>query len=70
MCLLKHTIDAADWDAKIINVVHDEILVEVHYEEAEVVAEAVKDCMIRAFKHYAPSVEMVVSPDIDTCWVH
>lgn len=70
MCKLKHVIDLNGYDAKIINAIHDEILVEVHKDEAEEVAEHVKDCMIKAFNHYAPSVPMVVNPEIAREWIH
>ncbi len=70
MCRLKRVFDKEGWDARIINVIHDEILVEVHKDEAEQVAKLVKDNMIEAFRHFAPSVPMAVSPDIASCWMH
>lgn len=70
LCRLKRAFDEGGWDARIINVIHDEILVEVHKDEAEQVAKIVEENMIAAFNHFAPSVPMAVSPDIDTCWVH
>lgn len=70
MCRLKRKFDAKGYDAKIINVIHDEILVEAHQDEAKEVAKVIEEEMIKAFSHYAPSVPMTVNPDIDTCWIH
>ena len=70
MCRLKRLFDKEKYDAKIINAIHDEILVEVHKDEAEEVAEHVKTAMVGAFNHYAPSVPMEVDPAIAREWVH
>jgi DNA polymerase I-like protein with 3'-5' exonuclease and polymerase domains len=56
--------------AKIINVIHDEILVEVHKDDAEQMAEIVRVKMIEAFEHYAPLAPMEVEAVIDNHWVH
>jgi len=70
MCKLKKIIDEKKYDAKIINAIHDEILIEVHKNEAEEVAKVVKESMISAFNHYAPSVPMKVEPAIAREWIH
>jgi len=70
MCKLKNLIDKEKYDAKIINAIHDEILVEVHKDEAEDVAKYVQKAMIEAFNHYAPSVPMEVEPAIGREWIH
>ena len=70
MCKLKRLFDKERYDAKIINAIHDEILVEVHKDEAEEVAGHVQTAMISAFNHYAPSVPMEVDPAIAREWVH
>lgn len=57
-------------DAKILIVVHDEILVEVHKDQAEYCAKIVQDCMIKAFNYYAPNTPMTVKPEIDLRWKH
>ena len=43
MCKLKNVIDKNKYDAKIINAIHDEILVEVHKDEAEDVEQQLYD---------------------------
>lgn len=70
MCKLKNLFDKKKYDAKIINAIHDEILVEVHKDEAEEVAKYIKKAMIDAFYHYAPSVPMEVKPVIAGEWIH
>lgn len=56
--------------AKLVNVIHDEILVEVHKDDAEQMAEIVRTKMIEAFEHYAPLAPMEVDAVIDNHWVH
>ena len=70
MCRIKQKIDSNGWDAKLINVVHDEILIEVHHDQAQVVANALEEEMCKAFNYYAPSVPMVAAAEIDHCWRH
>ena len=56
--------------AKILAVIHDEILVECHKDIAEEMAEVVSSKMISAFNHYCPDVPMTVKPDVGTHWIH
>jgi DNA polymerase-1 len=70
LCALSNKIHKKDLDAQIINVIHDEILVEVHKDDADETAKVVESEMIAAFNHFAPSVPMVVDAAIDTCWLH
>lgn len=57
-------------NAKIVNVIHDEILVEAHESVAEQMAEIVRIKMIEAFDYYAPAAKMTVDTIIDNHWVH
>jgi len=70
LCWMKHSIDLNGWDAKIVLVVHDEILVEVVEEQAEIVKQELEKNMIEAFNHYADSVPMVAKGEIADYWVH
>lgn len=70
LCRIKRRIDSENIDAMLVNVVHDEILVEVHEDEAEKMSAIVAEEMIKAFNYYAPDVPMVVSPSIDDHWIH
>jgi len=70
MCRIKEKIDSKGWDAKLINVVHDEILIEAKEEQAETVARSLEEEMCKAFNYYAPSVPMVAKAEIDDCWIH
>jgi len=70
MILIRDEIRKYNLDARIINVVHDEILYEVHKTQAERVAQIVQLKMIEAFNFYAPDVPMVVKPEIGLKWIH
>jgi len=70
ICGIHKSIKEGQYDAAIINVIHDEVLVEVHIDEAEDVAKIVKAKMIQAFNYYAPSVPMVVETTIADHWTH
>lgn len=69
-CKIRNSITIGGYDAKLINIIHDEVLVEVHKEHAEEVSEIVKNDMIAAFNYYAPNVPMEVAPSIAKHWVH
>ncbi len=68
LCWIKREIDSNGWDAKIISVIHDEIVVEVKEEIAVEVAKMTREKMIAAFNHYAPDVPMEVAPTIGEHW--
>ena len=70
LCKVKEAIDGGNYDAKIVNVVHDEILVEAHEDEADEVGRLLEIEMIDAFKHYCPGISMEVEAVIDNHWVH
>ena len=70
LCLIRKEFNANNMDAKIVNVIHDEIVVEAHQSCAEQASSIVKQGMLDAFKFYAPDVPMEVNPEISTCWVH
>lgn len=70
LCRMKHKIDSTGWDARIINVVHDEILIEVLEEQALEVAQALEKIMKEAFNFYAPDIPMVAKAEIADEWIH
>ena len=70
MILLQEYIDKKQKDAKLVAVIHDEILVECHKDIAEEMAKATSDAMIKAFNHYCPDVPMEADAQIDDHWVH
>ena len=63
-------IDANNKDAKIIAVVHDEILVECHVDIVDEMAKVVEDSMVEAFNHYCPDVPMSVEAEVASHWIH
>jgi len=70
MCRIKRRIDKYEYDARLINVVHDEILVEAHIDCVDKVAKLVETEMVTAFNFYAPSVPMEADAHIGDCWIH
>lgn len=60
--------DIASYDARIVNIVHDEIVIEVAEAQAEQVAPIVKKDMIQAAKHYLRTVPVEVDIAVDTVW--
>ena len=70
LCRVKRRIDKYEYDARLINVVHDEILVEAHVDCVEDVAKLVETEMVTAFNFYAPSVPMEADAHIGDCWIH
>ncbi len=67
---LQDKINEDNLEAKIVAVIHDEILVECHEDIAQKVATIVTDCMVEAFNFYCPNVTMTVDAIIDNHWVH
>jgi len=72
LCRIKRRFDEAGYgsDARLINVVHDEILVECKKEITEEVSEIIETEMVKAFNIYAPSVPMEASAEVGDCWIH
>lgn len=56
------------FDARILMVVHDELVVEVREDQAEVVARIVEEEMVRAFTHYFKNIPMRVDAHIGPTW--
>ena len=57
-----------DMDARIVHILHDEIIVEVKEDIADKVEEIVKNCMESAFEQLKLGVLMKVEPDIRGAW--
>lgn len=70
LILIDKEIKSRQLDARIVNCIHDEILVESAKEIAEEVAKIVEEKMIEGFNYFAPNVPMTVKPEIDTHWIH
>ena len=56
------------FDARILMVVHDELVVEAKEHESEVVAKIVEEEMVRAFTYYFKNIPMVVDAHIGPTW--
>lgn len=67
---LRNRIKKENYNAKIVNAIHDEILVEVCPEHTEDVKLAIQEEMIKAFNYYADSVPMEVDPKVGKHWIH
>lgn len=55
-------------DARIVHIVHDEVIVEAQEEIAEEVSDIVKICMDSALERLVPEVPFVVEPEIRETW--
>jgi hypothetical protein len=55
-------------DARIVHILHDEVIVEARTDIAESVAVMVKNCMEKAFNDILPEVQFVVEPEIRDSW--
>jgi DNA polymerase-1 len=58
----------ARFGARIVLVVHDEVVVEVPDEHAEEVRLLVRECMIAGMQPYVPSVPIIVEPEVRRSW--
>jgi DNA polymerase-1 len=61
--------DLRDTSAKIVNIIHDEIVVEVDADEAEEIAERVERAMCAAGQEYVRTVPVKVETEIADEWV-
>ena len=66
---LNNRIRKNGYHAKIVNSIHDEILIEVAPEHTEEVKLAAEEEMIKAFNIYADSVPMEVNPKVGKHWI-
>ena len=55
-------------DARIVHILHDEIIVEANNEIADKVFAIVKKCMEKAFEQLKLGVRMIAEPDIRSAW--
>jgi len=58
----------AGQDARIVHILHDEVIVEARADIVDSVAVTVKDCMEKAFNDILPEVPFVVEPEIKDSW--
>ena len=68
--MIRKSILKNNWDAKIVNIIHDEILVECHKDITKKVANAISQNMTKAFHIYAPDINMEITHKISKHWVH
>ncbi|HEX8217732.1 MAG TPA: DNA polymerase [Chloroflexia bacterium] len=57
-----------DWDARTVNTVHDEIVVEARADVAEEVQHIVEDCMVRAGQYILKVVPIVAEASLADYW--
>jgi len=67
---VQNYIDMYKLQAKIVAVIHDEMIVECHKSISDEMAGVVSGKMIEAFNHYCPDIPMEVKPDVGTHWIH
>jgi len=54
--------------ARIVHILHDEVIIEAREDIADTVVVIVRDCMKQAFKDVLPVVQMVVEPEVRDSW--
>jgi DNA polymerase-1 len=54
--------------ARIVLVVHDELVVEAPEEHADEVRVLMRECMIAGMQRYVPSVPIIVEPEVRSTW--
>ncbi len=59
-----------NYDAQIVNVVHDEILITCHKDIADIMKKITEEKMIQAFNYFCPDVPMNVVAEVGTHWIH
>jgi len=67
---LNNRINKNKYNAKIVNAIHDEILVEVCAEHTQEVKIAMEEEMVKAFNYFADSVPMEVTAVVGKYWIH
>jgi DNA polymerase I len=65
---LDHQLKNSGYDAKIIHILHDEVIVEAREDIAEDVKGIVKRCMESAMGKMVPGVPFIVEPRIRNTW--
>lgn len=55
-------------DARIVHILHDEVIVEARTDIVDSVAVIVKNCMEKAFSDILPEIPFVVEPEIRYSW--
>jgi DNA polymerase I-like protein with 3'-5' exonuclease and polymerase domains len=55
-------------DARIVHILHNEVIVEARADIVESVAVTVKNCMEKAFNDILPEVPFIVEPEIRDFW--
>ena len=55
-------------DARPVNIVHDEIIIECRKDAAEEMLAILEDCMVRGMKRYLKKVPVVVEAKIADSW--
>ncbi|MDB4303636.1 DNA polymerase, partial [Desulfosarcina sp.] len=60
--------ELAGQDVGIVQILHDEVIVEARKDIVDSVTETVKNCMEQAFKEILPNVPMVMNPAVRDSW--
>jgi DNA polymerase-1 len=68
LALIRLDDELAGQDARIVHILHDEVIVEARKDIADIVAATVKSCLEQAFKEILPNVPMIVKPVIKNSW--
>lgn len=70
LCNFYYALEKGGYNARIIMIVHDEIVCEVKEDQAEDVAKLLEESMIKGFSDFFKDVPMEADACIDTYWHH
>lgn len=70
LCNFFYALEDGGYDARLLMVVHDEIVCEVRKDQSKEVAKLLEDSMIKGFYDFFKQVPMNVDACIDTYWHH
>lgn len=70
--LINNEFEKRNWSnkAKVVNMIHDECLVEADEDIAEEVAEIMSSMMVKAGTYYCKTISMKAEPVIADAWEH
>jgi DNA polymerase-1 len=68
MALLDLDKKLEELDARIVHIIHDEIIVEAREDIVDEVSKLVKECMEKAYEKMLPNCPFLVEPKVTDSW--
>lgn len=70
LCYISKELEKQNLQARLVNVVHDEILTECPKAETKIVKNIIEQQMIKAFNYFCPDIPMKVIAEVGDHWIH